>query len=198
VTPSGDVAAEPTVIAQSAVARNGLFVFLEAAFAVAFVRGVPGAATTAGSIAAATFTTSVAVGIGLLWRQAERGKSRLQITSESIDLVTRTGPVGSIRRDDGDELGFAMRGRSRYRIQTLVQSGTGTSLALPWFSRRPVVEACRARGWRFGASGSRSSSPATPTPPTPTPTPTPAAERSRHPPIDRASARVPPGHHRSR
>jgi hypothetical protein len=61
-----------------------------------------------------------------------------------------------------------MRGRSRYRIQTLVQTGTGTSLALPWFSRRPIVDACRARGWRFGASGSRSS---WPTPPTPAPTP---------------------------
>ena len=75
-----------TVVQQSASARNGLFVFLELAFVLAFARGVAGAATTTGAIAAGVFMAAFAIGIALMWRRASQLRSCLEISDDTITL----------------------------------------------------------------------------------------------------------------
>lgn len=146
-------ATESTVVKQSAVARNGLFILLDAAAAAAFVRGVPNAATTAGAIAAGVFTTAAAIGVTLLWFRASQLRSQLSISSEAIALQLQDHrAVSAIWRRDGEHLRFVMRGGYRYRNLVLEQLETSAAITLPWYSKKPIMRACIAHGWQVAGA----------------------------------------------
>jgi hypothetical protein len=139
------------IVTQSAASRNALFGGLELVFVVAFVRGVPGAATSAGAVAAGVFCTAVILGVAFLWRRTNQMKSYLDISNDAIALMSqrRQDAIASISRGDGAQLQFVMRGGARYRNLCLVQSTTGTSILLPLYTRAPIKSACVEHGWQL-------------------------------------------------
>jgi hypothetical protein len=140
----------PIVVTESAVQRDGLFGGLTLLFCVVLVRGVHGASTTAGAIAAGTFSTAMIVGLILLWRVVRRQRSRLVVSTECIALVTSAGTDANVlNRAVGDQLRFVVLGSVRYRYTALKGGGDGAPLKIQLFNRTKVRAACVARGWRF-------------------------------------------------
>jgi hypothetical protein len=138
------------VVQESSLQRDGLFGLLTTVFVVALVRGVHGAATTAGAIAAATFCGVIIVGLMLLWRVVRRLRSRLLVSADSIALVNSAGTDPKVlSRLAGDQLRFVVRGAGRSRYTTLAGGGDAAPLDVRFFSRKQVRQACLARGWRF-------------------------------------------------
>ncbi len=138
------------VLKESKVQRDGLFGLLTLAFTVALVRGVHGASTTAGAIAAGTFCGIMIIGVSLVWRLVRRQGSRLLVSTDSIALASRAGTdPKSLRRAAGDQLHFVVRGAGRYRYTALEGGADGVSLNIQLFSRAKVREACLARSWRL-------------------------------------------------
>jgi hypothetical protein len=140
--------ASKTVVTQSAAARNGLFVFLETAFVLAFVRGWFGARTTTGRIVGALFMGGVVILLSLLWRRASKIRSWLEVTDDAIALCTHAAPGAvAITRADGDHVRFVMRGNARSPQLALTAPATGRVLPLPWYSKKPISTACASHGW---------------------------------------------------
>jgi hypothetical protein len=143
-------AAATIVVRESSVQRDGLFGLLALVFAVAFVRGVHGAATTAGTIAAGTISGVLLVAVLLTWRLVRRQGSRLLVTSQSIALVSNSAKdPTTLDRSAGDQLYFVVRGSGRYRYTALQGGGAGTPLNIQLFSRKRVRAACIAQGWHL-------------------------------------------------
>ena len=144
-----------TIATQSRRQVGFLFGFLVLAFAVALVRGVTGAQTTSGRVAATVFSGILVAAFIAGWVVMIRRPARLEITEDAISYVPRNGRVSSLSRQWGDELRFVQRLRGRIWTLGLTIVGTDTVITLGFFSRKAVKQACRAHGWRFDDQVSR-------------------------------------------
>ncbi len=129
-----------------------LFGFLLAIFAAALIRGVTGAATTTGRVAAAVFCAALILAVGWGWASVARRPPRVEISKDAIRFVSRNGKASTLSRQSGDELRFVKQHAGPMsRIWTLGLSiaGTDTVLLLSgFFSLSEVRKACRVQGWR--------------------------------------------------
>ncbi len=127
-----------------------LFGFLLAIFTAALIRGVTGAATTTGRVAAAVFCAALILAVG--WASAARRLARVEISKDAIRFVSRNGKPSALSRQSGDELRFVKQHAGPMsRIWTLGLSIAGTDAVLllsGFFSRSEVRKACRVQGWR--------------------------------------------------
>jgi hypothetical protein len=139
-----------TVVRESAVARDGLYGFLVAAFALALVRGFIGARTTEGRIVCTiVFSTIVIVGL-YGWQLRHRRSKSLAISDDAIVLLTAgLDTTSQLLKTDGDRLQFVTIGSIRYRSLALKIRGRDTTLSLQFFSKKPVQAACVEHGWHF-------------------------------------------------
>ncbi len=127
-----------------------LFGFLSLAGAVTLARGTFGAQTAAGRVAVAVIFGILLVVVITGWNVAIRRPARLQVTEDAIRYVQRNGQVSSLSRQSGDELRFVLTRRGpRFWTFGLTITGTDAVIALAYFSRHAIREACRARGWRI-------------------------------------------------
>jgi hypothetical protein len=141
---------DTAVVRESAAARDGLFGVIEAFLLVALVRGVLGASTTAGAIAAALFMGLFAVVWGLLWRASRGNLLWFEVRNERIDLCHRKWAAAkSIVRQEGEELSILNRGPVRYRYTVLRSRASGIELRTGFTSPKPLQAACEAHGWSF-------------------------------------------------
>jgi hypothetical protein len=138
-----------TVIRENRGQISAMFGFLTVACAVALVRGVPGAQTTAGRAAAAVVFGGLLVLFIVGWIVMLRRPHRLEITEDAVRYVRRNGQVSALSRQHGDELRWVKQLRGRTWRLGLTISGTDTVMLLGTFSRKAVRQACLARGWRF-------------------------------------------------
>ena len=130
---------------------SSLFGFLTLAFAVALVRGVTGASTRSGVVAAGVFAGLLVVAMVTGWIVTIRRPARLEVTEAMIRYIRRNGQELTLSREWGDELLFVQRRSGRTWTLGLTIAGTGTVIFLGgFFSRKAVRQACLARGWRFG------------------------------------------------
>jgi hypothetical protein len=143
---------ESIVVAESRSQMAILFGFLVAIFALALVRGVTGAATTTGRVAAAVFCAALILAVGWGWAAMARRPARVEITKDAIRFVSRSGKPSALSRQSGDELRFVKQHAGPLsRIWTLGLTIAGTDAVLlltGFFSRSEVRQACRAQGWR--------------------------------------------------
>ena len=116
---------------------------------MALARGVPGAHTAAGRVTAAAVFGGLLVLSLAGWIIAARRPRRLEITPDAIRYVQRNGQVSVLSRQLGGELRWVKELRGRTWRLGLTIAGTDTVMLLGAFSRRPVQQACLARGWRF-------------------------------------------------
>jgi len=147
------------VVTESRQQVGILFGFVILAFAVALARGVTGAQTTSGQVAAAVFCSILVVAFIAGWIARIRHPARLEVTEDTIRYVPRNGRVATLSRQQGDELRFVKRHAGTLsRIWTLGLTIVGTDTVitfLGFFSRNAVQQACCARGWRFDDQVSR-------------------------------------------
>jgi hypothetical protein len=143
-------ASRATIVRESRVRISTLFGFLTVICVAALARGVPGAQTTTGRVTAAAVFGGLLVLVIIGWIVMLRRPRRLEITADAIRYVQRNGQVTALSRQQGDELRWVkqLRGRSWRLGLTIV--GTDAVMFLGAFSRKPVRQACLARGWRFG------------------------------------------------
>jgi hypothetical protein len=140
-----------TVITESRSQISSLFGFLTAAFAVALVRGVTGASTGSGRVAAGVFAGVLVVAVVAGWIVTIRRPTRLEVSEAGIRYIRRNGQELTLSREWGDELLFVQRRSGRTWTLGLTIAGTGTVIYLGgFFSKKAVRQACLARGWRFG------------------------------------------------
>jgi hypothetical protein len=137
-----------------------LFGFLILLLAAAGARGAAGAQTTTGRLAVVVVCGLLALAFAARWIvMAMQQPSRLEIAGDAIKYVRRNGQVAELSRRLGDELRFVLRHRGALsRIWTLELAIAGTDdtiVLLGFFSRKAVIQACRARGWRFDDRASR-------------------------------------------
>ncbi|HEY1639994.1 MAG TPA: hypothetical protein VGG35_04855 [Streptosporangiaceae bacterium] len=150
-------AGSTVVVRQSHAQREGLFGGLVVVFVLAFARGFPGAATTAGKVAVTILCAGLVILIAAGWISILRHPPRLEISGPSISYIDGKGKVTTLSRESGDELRFVSTGSGRYRSRGMMVSGSATILPLPFFSAGQVREQTTACGWQF-RSGRRSRS----------------------------------------
>ncbi len=138
------------VVTESRSQISSLFGFLTLAFAVALVRGVTGASTGSGRVAAGVFAGLLVVAMATGWIVMIRRPTRLEVTEAMIRYIRRNGQELTLSREWGDELLFVQRRSGRSWTLGLTIAGTGTVIFLSFFSRKAIRQACLARGWRFG------------------------------------------------
>jgi hypothetical protein len=144
---------ESIVVAEDRRQIGFLFGFLILVFVLALARGVTGAQTTGGRVAAAVFCVVI---IGVLaaggFRMIRR-PARLEVSADAIRFVQRDGHASVLSRQSGNELRFVKQHRSALsRIWTLGVGlvGTDTVIELPgFFARNAIRNACSSCGWRF-------------------------------------------------
>jgi hypothetical protein len=141
------------VVAEDRRQIGFLFGFLILVFAVALVRGVAGAQTTAGRAAAGVFCAVVLVVLMAGLISLLRRPARLEVSADEIRFVRRDGQVSALPRQSGHELRFVKQRRGAFsRVWTLGVGvvGTDTVIDLPgFFARNAVRQACAARDWQF-------------------------------------------------
>lgn len=141
---------DQTIVAQSAVGRDALFGIIELAFLFALVRGVTGASTLGGTIAAGVFMGAVSIGWALLWRNVWRARTWLEISDRAIALRDHLGTDRAvISRASGNHLRFVVLGRARYHYVGLKSDDDGTLIRLPYYGKKRIRQACGAHGWRL-------------------------------------------------
>jgi hypothetical protein len=136
------------VVRESSLQRDGGMGLLTLAFLVACVRGVLGAHTTAGAIAAGVVFGGLVVIWSTLWIYLLRHASRLVVTDESVSLVR--GPTGApkvLTAVVDKHLQFVVRGSARSRTTVLQGHDPAGALGISYFSRAKVAAACSAHGW---------------------------------------------------
>ncbi len=138
-----------TVVKESRSQIGFLSSFLALVCAVALVRGVLGASTGAGRVAAGvSFGALVVVLVaGTIW--LTRHPTRLEITEAAVTYVNRAGQAHSLLREWGDVLQFVQRRNGRSWVLGLTIAGTDNLIVLGFFSRKAIRQAGLARGWRF-------------------------------------------------
>jgi Na+/melibiose symporter-like transporter len=143
---------ESIVVAESRSQMAVLFGFLLVVFAAALIRGVTGATTTTGRVAAAVFCAVLILAIAWGWTAVARRPARLEISRDAVRFMSRQGKASALSRESGDELRFVKQHAgplSRIWTLGLTVAGTDAVLLLPgFFSRSEVRQACRAQGWR--------------------------------------------------
>jgi hypothetical protein len=138
------------VVKESKVQRDGLFGLLTSVCVVALARGVHGASTTGGAIAAGTFFSLMIIGLVLVWRLVRRQGNRLLVSTDSIALASGAGTDPKrLQRAASDQIRFVVRGSGRYRYTALEGGADGVSLNIQFFNRTKVRDACVARGWHI-------------------------------------------------
>jgi hypothetical protein len=153
----GDAPDPGTIVVYESRSQIGiLFGFLSLAFAVALARGVTGAQSTSGRAAVAVIFGILVLVCVRAWIMMIRRPARLEIAGDVIRYVPRNGPVSTLSRQQGDELTLreAVAG-PRIWTPELTIAGSGSGIALGFFSRNAVRQACLARGWRFDAQVGR-------------------------------------------
>jgi hypothetical protein len=143
------------VIHPSKLQRDGLYGALVLVFALAFVRGLPSAATGGGKVAVVIFTGAVAALLIWGWVRAIRRPSYLEISADAVALVEPGGKRTTLSRTSGDEILVTATGGGRYRRPALTIAGSGTLLPLSFFSMGEIQRQCVACGWRFSKPGLR-------------------------------------------
>lgn len=138
-----------TIVRESRGLISALFGFLALCCTAALARGVPGAHTTAGRLAAAVIFGGLLVVILAGWAAALRRPRRLEITQDAIRYVQRDGRATSLSRQYGDHLRWVKQLRGRTWRLGLTIVGTDDVMILGTFSRKTVQRACLARGWHF-------------------------------------------------
>jgi hypothetical protein len=83
------------------------------------------------------------------WIAIVSRRSRLEISRETISLVSKRRDRLVLSRDSGDRLRVVRLGSGRYRRTGLAIEGTDEVLPLGLFSVREVRQACRSKGWGF-------------------------------------------------
>ena len=141
-------------VKESSLKREGLYGILTLAFLAALIRGVTGAMTTGGRIAAGILFGALAAVVVFRWFWEVRHPGRLEVSTSTVRFVSGSGKVATqeISRSAGDQLQFVGRGAGRYVSLALQQPASGTTLSLGMFDRKPVRRACEANGWRFGSA----------------------------------------------
>ena len=137
------------VIQQSRTQISLLFAFLMLASAVALARVEPSAQTTGGRVAGAVVFGGLLVVFAASWVVSLRRPGRLEISRDAVRYVRRNGQVSTLSRQQGKKLRWVRPLRGRVWRMGLTIEGTDTVLFVGVFSRRPVQDACLARGWRF-------------------------------------------------
>jgi len=139
------------VVRESRLQRDGLYGFLTVATALAVVRGVASASTTAGRLSAAVVLGAVLVVVVGGWVRAVRRADRLEISPSVVRYVP--GAVGAppvqLLRADGAQLRLATRGSGRVVLLELVQVGSPHALELRHFSQAAVRRTCVDAGWQL-------------------------------------------------
>jgi hypothetical protein len=138
-----------TTVRESRAQISALLGFLTLACAAALARGVPGAHTTAGRVAAAVIFGGLLVVLIAGWIMMIRRPGRLEITEDTIRYVRRNGQVSALSRQQGDELRWIKLLRGRTWRLGLTIAGADPVMLLGSFSKKLVRQACLARGWRF-------------------------------------------------
>jgi hypothetical protein len=152
---NGLPAAGAIVVRQSRAQRDGLFGALIAVFLVALVRGYTGAQTAAGRVAVVVFVSALTAVLAVGWVRLIRRPCRLEVTGQAITFVDGRGATRVLSRESGGRLRIVAVGGGRVRQPGLTIEGSGTVIALPFFSTKEVRRQCLAAGWSF-ASGRRS------------------------------------------
>lgn len=141
------------VVAEDRRQIGFLFGFLILVFVLALARGVTGAQTTGGRVAATVFCVVV---IGILTvggLRMIRRPARLEVSADAIKFVQRDGHASVLSRQSGNELRFVKQHRGALsRIWTLGVGvvGTDTVIELPGlFARSAIRQVCSSCGWSF-------------------------------------------------
>jgi hypothetical protein len=150
-TPGAGAAAGAIVVRQSRAQRDGLFGALIAVFLVALVRGYTGAQTSAGRVAVVVFVAVFTAVLGTGWVRLIRRPCRLEITTQAITFVDGRGAARVLSSETGGQLRIVSLGGGRFRQPGLTIAGSGTVIALPFFSTKEVRRQCLAAGWIFTA-----------------------------------------------
>jgi hypothetical protein len=136
------------IVPQSRARRDGLFGGLAAVFAVALVRGLIGASTAAGRIAAGVIIGLVLLVLVVGWLRALLRPAHLEISAALIHYAGgQGGSRPDLSRDNGQEVGVYWRRAGRGSSLYLQQPATGVHWSLPYFSAKAVAQACRDCGW---------------------------------------------------
>jgi hypothetical protein len=139
-----------SVVRESAGARDGLYGALTFAFALALVRGVIGASTTAGRIVCALFFGGIVVGGIIVWIWRRRRAPWLEISDDKIVLQRpKSTEVRQLTKAPGSQLRFVSVGSMQYRSTGLTLVGSGIVLPLSFFTRKVVTQACVDHHWEF-------------------------------------------------
>jgi uncharacterized membrane protein len=144
-----------TVVEPSRLHRDGLFGVLVAVFALAFVRGLAGAATSGGRIAVVLFAGGAIVVLLWAWIRSIVRPARLEISADAVTLVEPDGRRRTLHRASGHQIRVTVVGGGRYRRSALTIAGSGTVLPLGFFSVNEVQRQCVANGWQFSGPGRR-------------------------------------------
>jgi hypothetical protein len=148
-----EIAPDPgaTVVAESRVQIGFMPALLVLLCGLALGRGVAGAQTSAGRVAAAVVFSALIVVIVWGWIYVALHPSRLEVAENAITLRPRRGQVATLSRQQGDELQFFNYSTRLGRFGQFGLAIVGTGSALPvrgFWSRKQVRQACLARGWR--------------------------------------------------
>lgn len=110
--------------------------------------------TVSGKITAVVFFGLLIALIVWLWRWANRGRDRLEISPDAISLRHGRGggPSITLTREQGTDLRLipALRDHGVTAGPRLTVVGSGQDITIYGFSADAVRQGCTAAGWRFG------------------------------------------------
>jgi len=141
--------ADPIVLRERRLLPNVLFGGLLVVFVLALARGLAGAQTAGGRVAAGVGLGAVVALTVWMWAIVIRRRGHLEITGQEITYASGKGQPVTLSRQQGDVLRVVEKGAPRYPKPCLTVQGASTVIPLNLFRLSEVRQACTARGWQF-------------------------------------------------